>query len=123
MTAEDEPEVREWAEEYADSVEYSVFGWMKWEHLENRRNCHIVYRLSINDPDHAGDNEMGDRTLACFLCSDYYFSTYSIGTVDADYRPNLTSKISISEFLGQWTYLYFGYSNTLRTAHIFVTFP
>lgn len=100
MTFEDSEDAIEWAEEYADFREYSVFGWVKWSHIENRSPCHVVYRLSINEMGHRGDRELGDRTLSCFLCSDYFFSTYTIGTVDAGYKPNVSAKITISEYLG-----------------------
>lgn len=53
---------------------------------------------------------MGDRVLSAFYCNDYYFSTYNIGTLDEGYNPNLSVKMASSEYLGLWTYIYFGFN-------------
>jgi len=39
-----------------------------------------------------------------------HFSTYTIGTIDKDSNPNLSTKIVVGEYLGIWNYVYFGYS-------------
>jgi hypothetical protein len=55
-----------------------------------------MFRLSNSPAEDVTDvANLGDRTLAVFYCDDYIFTTYTIGTVDAGYQPNLNSRVTI----------------------------
>jgi hypothetical protein len=113
----DEVAPTEWTEETFDQTAYSVSGWWKWKEPAEKDDqlCHLLFRLTNSNPEHLEDAEKpGDRTLSGILCADYIFSTYTIGTLDVGSKPNLQSKITVSEYKGQWTYIYFGYSKVAR---------
>jgi hypothetical protein len=52
-----------------------------------------------------------------------HFSTYTIGTIDKDSNPNLSTKLVVGEYLGLWNYVYFGYSSKLRRAAVYIKYP
>ena len=52
-----------------------------------------------------------------------HFSTYTIGTLDKESIPNLSTKIAIGEYLGLWNYIYFGYSANDKKAAVYVKYP
>jgi len=84
----------------------------------------LLFRLTNNEADYLEDSaKLGDRTLAAFYCSDLHFSTYNIGALDRDAKNNIATKIEVGEYLGLWTYVYFGYSNRKREASVLVAYP
>jgi hypothetical protein len=53
---EAEPDPEELAEEAGfNFAAYSVSGWFKWEPIEERKPCHVVFRLTNNEPDYLKD--------------------------------------------------------------------
>lgn len=104
MSLDDEAAPHEWTEETFDQTAYSVSGWWKWKQPENDEDvqaCHLLFRLTNSGPDHLEDaDKPGDRTLSSILCSDYIFSTYTIGTIDSGAKANLQAKLTISEYRG-----------------------
>jgi hypothetical protein len=91
---------------------------------KERKACHLLFRLTNNEKEYLEDAaKPGDRTLAAFFCSDLHFSTYNIGSLDKEVKPNVATKIEVGEYSGLWTYVYFGYSNKFREAGVVVGYP
>jgi hypothetical protein len=101
-----------------------VVGWFKWSEPKERKPCHLLFRLTNNEKDYLDDAaKVGDRTLAAFYCTDLHFSTYTIGTIDKDFKSNVGTKFEVGEYSSLWTYIYFGYSRIKRECGIIVAYP
>lgn len=49
-----------------------------------------MFRLTESEPNRLEDAiKPGDRTLSGIYCSDYIFSTYTIGNLDSGVNPNM----------------------------------
>lgn len=89
---------------------------------EYKQNCYSVARVT------EGKNNvknLGDRTLALFICSNkvnpvYYFSTYDKEKDIKDVHQY--SVIDLDNYDGVWNWVYFAYSAEKKIANAFVKY-
>lgn len=122
---EDPTKTQEWKEEYFGVLEYSVFGWFRYIPTDPREPNILLLRLTNNEAAYRTDSSLvGDRTLSIHLgMKDYIFTTYTLGSIDADFNSNMRQNIAFGSDLGIWTYVWFGYSWPLKVASGVVKFP
>jgi hypothetical protein len=116
--------------ETLEAAEYAMSGWFKFFLPEgvNRNPCHTIFRLTNNEADHLSNSQtLGDRTLGAFQCKNLQLGTYSIGsTASAEPETNRVFIIDSGlngEYVGLWTYIYMGYSRSVKSVSYFVAFP
>ncbi|CAD8158723.1 unnamed protein product [Paramecium pentaurelia] len=98
---------------------YSVSGWFKWESLQDQDVWHTVFRLSENTNADLDDIQLGDRDLALYLGNELVGNRYQVTTYtySGSGNPNLWDSVEYGSTLGQWHYIYFGYSRRTRYAN------
>ncbi|CAD8070192.1 unnamed protein product [Paramecium sonneborni] len=101
---------------------YSVSGWFKWESLEDQDVWHTVFRLSENTDADLDDIQLGDRDLALYLGNELVGNRYQVTTYtySGSGNPNLWDSVEYGSSLGQWHYVYFGYSRRTKYANYLI---
>lgn len=47
--------------------DYSVSGWFRWTPMDNQREWHFAFRLTMNEPSMKEENILGSRDLSMWV--------------------------------------------------------
>lgn len=125
LKADEKPFLTEWAEEHEGALEYSVYGWFRYESPTLLKENTLVFRLTNNEPAYRKEmGQVGDRTfLAVLNPKEFSFHTYTMGLIDSGSEHSIKKSVAIGNRFGVWTYVWFGYSWNKRVASAIVRYP